>query len=88
MIYTTKTASITDLRQQATTLVKKLHEDEEPLFILQHSEVSAVLLDPKTYEELVQAYQDQRDYELGVEALNNKKEKVYTTKQFQALKFL
>ena len=86
MIYTTKTASITDLRQDATSLIEKLHEAEEPLFILQHSEVSAVMLDPKTYEELVLAYQDQKDYELGVEALKNAKEKVFTGKQFQAVK--
>lgn len=86
MIYTTKTASITDLRQQATSLLQQVHEDQTPLFILQNSQVSAVLLDPKTFNELVEAYQDRKDYELAADALSKKKEKTFSFEGVKSLR--
>ena len=86
MIQTTNTASITDLRQTATALIKQINEQHDPLFILQHSEVSAVLLDPQTYNELVEAYQDFKDYALGSAALKDKHEKSFSLKQLKAMK--
>lgn len=77
MIQNAKTASVTELRQNATNLLDEVASTHEPIFILQHSKKAAVLLDEATYTELVQTHMDQRDYELAAEALK-KKEKVYT----------
>lgn len=86
MIYTTKTASITDLRQQATALIHQVQEDQSPLLILQNSKVSGVLVDPQTFEELIAAYQDQKDYELAVEALHQKKEKTFSLREIESMR--
>ena len=44
MIYNTKTASVTELRQNATGLLREIGETHEPIFILQHSKKPAFWL--------------------------------------------
>lgn len=86
MLYNTKTASVTELRQNATQLIKELQESHEPLFILQNSRQAGVLLDKQSFEELLEAYMDQRDAELAEEAFNDKKEKVYTWEDIEKMR--
>lgn len=87
MIPNIKTASVTELRQNATSLLDEVASTHEPIFILQHSKKAAVLLDEATYTELVQAHMDQRDYELAAEAFK-KKEKTYTFQQIEKMRTL
>ncbi len=86
MTFITKTASITELRQQATALIHQVQEDQTPLLILQNSQVSGVLLDPGTFNELMEAYQDAKDYDLAVQAMAAPKEKTYTWKQVLSMR--
>lgn len=78
MIYNTKTASVTELRQNATGLLKEIEETHEPIFILQHSKKAGVLVDAETFTDLLESHMDKRDYEIAEEALKDKKEKTYT----------
>ena len=86
MIYNTKTASVTELRQNATQLIKEMQESHEPLFILQNSRQAGVLLDKQSYEALLEAYMDQRDAELAEEALANPSEKTYTLEDIEKMR--
>lgn len=84
MIYNTKMASITKLRQNATMLLKEVAETHEPIFILQNSEKKAVIIDGETFEELMEAYQNQKDYQIAEAAFHDKKGKIYTLKEIEA----
>lgn len=55
------TISITDLKQNTASVVKKVKESGRPHFILQRSEVAAVLVDPEKYQILEQALEDMED---------------------------
>lgn len=55
------TVSITDLKQNTAKVVKKVKEEGKPVVILQRSEPTAVLIDPKYYEILQQALEDLED---------------------------
>lgn len=48
-----KTASVTELRQNATQLLHQVEITREPVFILQNSKKAGVLIDEKTFEELL-----------------------------------
>lgn len=85
MISNPKTASVTDLRQNATNLLREVHETKEPVFIIQNSKKAAVLLDEDSYEDLLEAYMDKRDYEIAEAALRDKTENAYTLKQVEAM---
>ena len=86
MVYNPKTASVTELRQNATSLIKELQETREPLFILQNSRQAGVLLDKESFNRLWEAYQDQRDAELAEEALAHPGEKLYTLKDIEKMR--
>lgn len=53
--------SITDLRQDATNILDKVNSSQEPVFIIQHSELKAVILDPNQYQTLKDAAEDYLD---------------------------
>ena len=55
------TVSITDLKQNTADVVKRVKESGKPHFVLQRSEVTAVLLDPEYYQALEQALEDFED---------------------------
>lgn len=59
-----KTTSITDLRQNATQLLHEVKETREPIFILQNSKKAGVLLDEKTFEELLEYHKKRSSSEL------------------------
>ena len=86
MVYNPKTASVTELRQNATSLLEELEETHEPLFILQNSRQAGVLLDKQSFEELLEAYMDQRDAELAEEALANPGKRLYTSKDIEKMR--
>lgn len=75
MIQNSKTASVTDLRQNATKLLQEVRVTQEPIFILQNSKKAAVLLDEKTFDKLVETAADQRDYEIAATVLREKNKK-------------
>lgn len=79
-------ASVTELRQNATNLIKEVGKTHEPIFIFQKSKKKAVLIDEETFSELVQAYQDQCDLQLAEEAFVQKKEKRYTLKDIENMR--
>ena len=58
-----KTASITELRQNATSLVNGVNKSKEPVFILQNSKKAAVLIDDASFHKMMQAYVDAVDYQ-------------------------
>lgn len=58
-----RTTSITELRQNATRLLQELEETHEPIFILQNSKKAGVLLNEKTFEELLKSHTQKRDGE-------------------------
>ncbi len=61
------TVSITDLKQNTASVVKKVKSSGQPVAVLQRSEVAAVLIDPDYYEILegaVEDLEDLRDIEL------------------------
>ncbi len=86
MMINPKTASITELRQNATALLDAVQESQEPIFILQHSKKAAVLLDGETFEKLVEAAGDQRDYEIAEAAMREKPKKTYTWKDIDKMR--
>ncbi|MBU2632096.1 type II toxin-antitoxin system Phd/YefM family antitoxin [Patescibacteria group bacterium] len=49
------TASITDLKQNTASIIKKLQEKRKSIVILQRSQVAAVLVDPNYYTVLEDA---------------------------------
>lgn len=55
------TVSITDLKQNTASVVKKVKESGNPVLILQRSEVAAVLVDSKYYQKLEQTLEDMSD---------------------------
>ena len=81
-----KTASITELRQNATSLIKFVEETHEPLFVLQRSKKAAVLLDGESFEKLISAAQDQKDYEFAQAALHAQGEKLYSWDDVETLR--
>ena len=64
------TVSITDLKQNTAKVVKRVKEEGKPVVILQRSEPTAVLIDPKYYETLQQALEDLEDL-MDVETRKN-----------------
>jgi|SRR3989344_445760 len=65
------TVSITDLRQDATKVLNQVEDSQEPTYILQNSELKAVLLDVQYYEALQEALEDFMD---GLESREAMKE--------------
>ena len=55
------TVSITDLKQNTASVVKKAKSSGQPVVVLQRSEVAAILLDPDYYKMLEQALEDLED---------------------------
>lgn len=64
------TVSITDLKQNTASIVKKAKSSGKPVAVLQRSEVAAILLDPEYYERLEQALEDLEDLQAIVERKN------------------
>lgn len=86
MVYNPKTASVTELRQNATNLIKELQETREPLFILQNSRQAGVLLDKESFNRLWEAYMDQRDAQRAEEALAHSSAKKYTLEDIRKMR--
>ncbi len=78
MIANFKTASITELRQNATVLINDVNKFKEPVFILQNSKKAAVLIDDETFQKMVQSYVDSVDYNDGADAILNHSNERYT----------
>lgn len=64
------TVSITDLKQNTASVIKKVKESGEPVVVLQRSEVAAVMVDPKYYQRLEQALEDIADLQAIEERKN------------------
>lgn len=86
MIQNPKTASVTELRQNATALLQELRTTHEPIFILQKSQKTAVLLDEESFQKLLDASMDQRDYEQADMAFHEKNKKHYTWKDIEKMR--
>ncbi len=55
------TVSITDLKQNTASVIKRIKSEGESVAVLQRSEIAAVLVDPDYYEALEQALEDKLD---------------------------
>lgn len=55
------TVSISDLKQNTKSVVKKMRAAGQSVLVLQHSKPAAVLVDPDYYTLLEQALEDLRD---------------------------
>lgn len=55
------TVSITDLKQNTSSVVKKMQMGGKSVVVLQHSKPAAVLVDPDYYSLLEQALEDLHD---------------------------
>lgn len=86
MIQNPKTASVTELRQNATALLQELQVTHEPIFILQNSKKVGVMIDEVSFQKLLDASMDQRDYELAETALHEKNKKRYTWKDIEKMR--
>ena len=65
------TISITDLRQDATRVLRQVEASQEPTYVFQNANIKAVILDAKYYEALQEALEDFMD---GLEAREALKE--------------
>ena len=55
------TVSITDLKQNTSSVVKKMQRGGKSIVVLQHSKPAAILVDPDYYTFLEQALEDLYD---------------------------
>lgn len=55
------TVSITGLKQNTASLIKKIQIDGKPMIIMQRSEPAAVIVNTKYYEILEEALEDKLD---------------------------
>ncbi len=55
------TVSITDLKQNTASVIKKVKTSGKSAAILQRSEVAAILVNPEYYDTLEQALEDMED---------------------------
>ncbi len=66
------TVSITDLRQKASNILRQVVSTKEPAFVIQNSEVKAVVVDMEEYQFMQEAIGDLAD---GLESRAALKEK-------------
>lgn len=66
------TVSITDLRQKASNILSQVVSTKEPAYIIQNSEVKAVVVNMEDYQFMQEAIEDLAD---GLESKNALKEK-------------
>lgn len=55
------TVSITDLKQNTASVIKRVREEGESVVVIQHSEVAAILVEPEYYQILEKAMEDKMD---------------------------
>jgi len=55
------TVSITDLRQKASNILRQVVSTKEPAFVIQNSEVKAVVMDMEEYQFMQEAIEDLTD---------------------------
>jgi len=55
------TVSITDLRQKASNILRQVVSTKEPAFVIQNSEVKAVIVDMEEYQFMQEAIEDLTD---------------------------
>lgn len=65
-----KTVSITDLKQNTASIIKKVKTEGKPVVVLQRSEPAAVLVGPDYYEALEIALEDIADLKAVEERKN------------------
>lgn len=56
-----KTVSITDLKQNTTTIINKIKAGGKPVIVMQRSKPAAILVDPMYWESIEQALEDAED---------------------------
>jgi len=66
------TASITDLKQNTASIIKKLQEEGKSVVILQRSQAAAVLVDPNYFAILEEALETSIDLKAIENAKTNK----------------
>lgn len=67
------TVSITDLKQNTAQVIEKVKLLDEPTYILQHSEVAAVLVSPQfieAYEQMQELLEDMEDIRVAESRMN------------------
>jgi len=67
------TVSITDLKQNTSSVVKKMQKGGKSVVVLQHSRPAAILVDPDYYTLLEQALEDLHDLKTIEERKNEPK---------------
>ena len=50
--------SVTDLRQDATNILNMVSTSQEPVYVVQNSELRAVILDPGDYQAMQETIED------------------------------
>lgn len=55
------TTSITDLKQNTASVIKKIRSSGNPILVMRRSQPAAVLLDPEYYKMLEEALEDMAD---------------------------
>ena len=58
MITPDNTYSITDLKRKTRKILNQLKETNEPIYVMDRSTPTAVMVEVKTYNELYTAYED------------------------------
>lgn len=64
------TVSITDLKQNTATIIKRLTAGGKPVIVLQRSKPAAILVDPKYWESIEAALEEAED----IQAIHDRKD--------------
>jgi len=56
----TNSRSLTDFQRNARSLIDGLNRDHEPLLLTVNGTIQAVLVDPKTYQQMEEEFEKQR----------------------------
>lgn len=56
-----KTNTVTDLRKNTVKVLDSVRSSDDPVFILQNSKISCVMLDYDRYQEITQMIEDYQD---------------------------
>ena len=77
------TVSITDLKQNASTVIKMVRSQGKPVMVLQRSKATAILVDPEYFSFLERALEDLED----LQAINARAKEATTPFEDVAKKF-
>ncbi|MBT3225186.1 MAG: type II toxin-antitoxin system Phd/YefM family antitoxin [Calditrichaeota bacterium] len=63
---------LSEFRAKSTTCIKQVHDTKRPIVITQHGKSSAVLIDVRVYEELLEKLELLQDIRLAEKQISDK----------------